>query len=87
LILTQPNQARAATPQEILSVARCQPERLLIEPDPAQALERACRESSAEDVVLVTGSLFLVGAVKRALLEKRLDLECFAGRAVGSRLP
>jgi dihydrofolate synthase/folylpolyglutamate synthase len=87
LILTQPNQARAATPQEILCVARCQPERLLIEPDPAQALERACRESSAEDVVLVTGSLFLVGAVKRALLEKRLDLECFAGRAVGSRLP
>lgn len=87
LYLTQPEQARAATPEEILAEARYRPERIVIEPDPVQALERACRESSTNDVVLVTGSLFLVGAVKRARLEKRIDLESFAGRAVGSRLP
>lgn len=87
LYLTQPEQARAATPEEILAEARYRPQRIVVEPDPAQALERAWRESSAEDVVLVTGSLFLVGAVKRALLEKRLVLESFTGRAVGSRLP
>ena len=87
LYLTQPEQARAATPEGILAEARYRPQRIVVEPDPAQALDRACRESSAQDVVLVTGSLFLVGAVKRALLEKRIDLESFAGRAVGSRLP
>lgn len=87
LYLTQPEQARAATPEEILAEARYRPQRIVVEPDPAQALDRACRESSAQDVVLVTGSLFLVGAVKRALFERRIDLESFAGRAVGSRLP
>lgn len=87
LYLTQPEQARAATPEEILAQARYHPQRIIVEPDPPEALERACREGTAEDVVLVTGSLFLIGAVKRALLEKRLDLESFASRAVGSRVP
>jgi len=86
LYLTQPEQARAATPGEILAEARYRPQRIVVEPDPAQALKRAFRESAAEDVVLVTGSLFLVGAVKRALLEKRIDLGSFSGRAVGSQL-
>jgi len=57
---------------------------VVIEPDPVRAIERAYRESSCEDVILVTGSLFLVGAVKRAALMKQLDLESIA--AVGSQL-
>ena len=87
LVLTQPDQARAATPEEIIAAARYRPQRIVIETDPARALEHACGEASAEDVVLVAGSLFLVGAVKLALLEKRLDLESLACRAVASRLP
>jgi dihydrofolate synthase / folylpolyglutamate synthase len=86
LILTQTDQARAATPEEILSAARYQPEQMSIQPDPARALERACRESDPEDVILVAGSLFLVGKIKQALQENRLDLEGCAPREAASRM-
>lgn len=78
LFLTKPEHARAATPDEILAAARQRPERVLLEPDPVRALKSACRDSSAEDVVLVTGSLFLVGAILRAMREKRLALGALA---------
>jgi len=40
---------------------------------------RACQASSEDDVVIIIGSLYLVGAVKKALLEGQLQL---ANRAV-----
>jgi dihydrofolate synthase/folylpolyglutamate synthase len=61
--LTRPALARAASPEEILAAARYQPPRVLVEPEPACALEAACRASSPDDVVLACGSLFLVGAL------------------------
>jgi dihydrofolate synthase/folylpolyglutamate synthase len=64
--LTRPEQARAATPEEILAAARFRPPRVFLEAAPPRALERACRASSPEDVVLAVGSLFLVGAIKKA---------------------
>jgi len=84
LYLTHTEQARAATPVEILGGARDRPRSVVIEPDPIQAIERAFRESSPDDVLLVTGSLFLVGAVRRAILMKQLDLENTA--TVGSQV-
>ncbi len=72
--LTRTEQARAAAPEEILALARFRPERLAVELEPARALESACRASSPGDVVLATGSLFLVGAIKRALLEGKLEI-------------
>ncbi|HEV2349860.1 MAG TPA: folylpolyglutamate synthase/dihydrofolate synthase family protein [Terriglobia bacterium] len=84
--VTQPEQERAAAPEEILAATKYRLQRIVIEPNPVRALERACRESSASDVVLVAGSLFLVGSIKRALAEKQLDLESLAGHAVGSPL-
>ena len=65
--LTQPALARAARPEEILAAARTKPARYVIEPDPVRALRRACQASSPDDVVLATGSLFLVGALKQQL--------------------
>lgn len=62
--LTQTAQARSATPEQILNLARSRPERVVLEPDPVRALELARRASAPEDVVLVAGSLFLVGAIK-----------------------
>lgn len=85
--LTQPEQDRAAAPEEILAVARYCPSKIVIEPDPVRALERACRESSAEDVILLAGSLFLVGCVKRALADRQIDLECLVGHAAGLPQP
>jgi dihydrofolate synthase/folylpolyglutamate synthase len=82
--LTQPEQNRAATPEEILASAKDPTQRIITVPNPVRALERACRESSAEEVVLVAGSLFLVGEIKRALAEKHLDFESLTGRAVVS---
>lgn len=70
--LTRTEQTRAATPEQILARVRNRPARLEIEPDPVRALERARQSMQADGVVLATGSLFLVGAIKRGLGERRL---------------
>ena len=70
--LTQPETPRAATPDEILAVLRSPPPKLHVEIEPLRALEKACAGISPDDVVLVVGSLFLVGAIKRAQREGKL---------------
>jgi dihydrofolate synthase/folylpolyglutamate synthase len=72
--LTHPEHVRAATPEEILAALDSRPANLHIEVEPARALEQAYRASSPDDVVLVVGSLFLVGAVKIAQREGKLHL-------------
>jgi len=73
--LTRPDLGRAASPEEILLTARVDPAKTMLEPVPARAVERACRAAAADDVILVAGSLFLVGAVKQALQEGKLVME------------
>jgi len=73
--LTRPELGRAARAEEILATARIEPGKTVVEPVPARAVERACRAAGADDVILVTGSLFLVGAVKQALQEGKLVME------------
>jgi dihydrofolate synthase/folylpolyglutamate synthase len=70
--LTRTEQMRAATPEEILARVRKRPARLEIEPDPMRALKKARQNTPPEGVVLAAGSLFLVGAIKHALGERRL---------------
>ncbi len=70
--LTRPEQPRAATPEEILAAARYRPARIILEPNPSRALERAVQASSPDDVVLAAGSLFLVGAIKEARCAEQL---------------
>ena len=82
--LTRPAVPRAASADEILAAARFHPKRLVIEPEPSAAVERACRASSNEDAVMIIGSLFLVGAVKKALLAGELRLADHSSRTVGS---
>lgn len=72
--LTRPEIGRAASPEDILASASLDPPRAVLEPDPARALGLAIERSLPEDIVLVAGSLFLVGAIKKALLEGRLAL-------------
>ncbi len=72
--LTRPHVPRAATAEEIMAAARVHPRRLVIEPEPCRAVARACQASANEDAVVIIGSLFLVGAVKKALLEGQLQL-------------
>jgi dihydrofolate synthase/folylpolyglutamate synthase len=75
VFLTRPGLDRAALPEAILESAVAVPRQTVIEPDPARALEQALYYSLPEDVVLVAGSLFLVGAVKQAIFEGRLTPE------------
>jgi dihydrofolate synthase/folylpolyglutamate synthase len=84
--LTRPHLARAATPEEILAAARFRPKRLVIEPEPYVAVARACQASSNEDAVMIIGSLFLVGAVKKALLDGQLQLANHISPATAERL-
>jgi dihydrofolate synthase/folylpolyglutamate synthase len=83
--LTQPEQARAASPEEILAAARYRPERVILEAQPARALAQAWEASSPQDVVLAAGSLFLVGALKQSLQSGELDLEQPARRGLDVR--
>ncbi len=74
IYITHPDHPRAASPEEILAALDSRPARMEIEPNPTLALEKACAASSADDVVLVAGSLFLVGAIKKAQSEGKLNL-------------
>ncbi|MGB7591769.1 MAG: hypothetical protein WBO19_11060, partial [Terriglobia bacterium] len=79
--LTRPQVPRAASAEEILAAARFHPGRLIIEPEPCRAVALACQANSDQDAVMVIGSLFLVGAVKKALLEGQLQLTNHIGPA------
>jgi dihydrofolate synthase/folylpolyglutamate synthase len=74
IYLTHPDSVRASTPDEILAALGSRPSNLHIEVEPARALEKAVVASSPDDVVLVVGSLFLVGAIKKAQGEGKLHL-------------
>jgi dihydrofolate synthase/folylpolyglutamate synthase len=73
IILTKFPYERAAEPADILRQARSFAGRALIEPDPSRAYRLALAEARRrEGCVLVTGSLFLVGAIKAFLAGKRV---------------
>jgi dihydrofolate synthase/folylpolyglutamate synthase len=72
IILTKFPFHRAAEPADILGQARPFAGRILIEPDPGRAYRSALAEARRrKGCVLVTGSLFLVGAIKELLAGKR----------------
>jgi dihydrofolate synthase / folylpolyglutamate synthase len=75
LYITATAVERAASPEEILARAGSVPVPASIDADPVNALERACWASADDDVVLVTGSLYLVGAIQQAYQDGRLSLE------------
>ena len=74
IYITHPEHPRAAPPEEILAALDSRPAKIQIERNPTLALEKACRASAPDDVVLVAGSLFLVGAIKKAQSEGKLGL-------------
>jgi dihydrofolate synthase/folylpolyglutamate synthase len=58
---------RAAPPQHVADLATKWCVRTLVEDEPQQALAVAIAEARPDDLVLVTGSLYLVGDAKRLL--------------------
>lgn len=65
VVLTRPEQFRAAAPETIRDLAAHLNPQIEIEAAPEKALETALALASPDDVIFVTGSLFLVGDMKR----------------------
>jgi dihydrofolate synthase/folylpolyglutamate synthase len=67
VIVTHIDNPRAATPEEIHEAAARSASDLVGAPDVAQALDLARREAGAKGVVVVTGSIYIVGEAMRLL--------------------
>jgi dihydrofolate synthase/folylpolyglutamate synthase len=80
LVLTAPRIDRAASPAELQARGGESAKAAVLEKDPRRALRVARRMAGAKGLVVVAGSLYLVGEVK-ALLEKERRL---SGRRVGA---
>jgi dihydrofolate synthase/folylpolyglutamate synthase len=65
VVLTRPEQFRTAAPETVRELAAHLNPNIVVEPEPEAALARALAAASPDDVILVTGSLFLVGDIKR----------------------
>ncbi|MBI4463385.1 MAG: bifunctional folylpolyglutamate synthase/dihydrofolate synthase [Acidobacteria bacterium] len=65
VILTRPEQFRAAAPETLRELTSHLCPHLLVEPSPEAALEAALNLATPGDVIFVTGSLYLVGDIKR----------------------
>ncbi|HPQ43748.1 MAG TPA: folylpolyglutamate synthase/dihydrofolate synthase family protein [Syntrophales bacterium] len=65
LILTQPNEERAASLEDVLPIAELHHGHIEVVDDPGKALARARSLAGADDLVCITGSLYLVGEIKK----------------------
>jgi dihydrofolate synthase/folylpolyglutamate synthase len=70
LILTRPESERAMSPAMILQMARQYHRDVVMTERPEEALRMALAEADPSDLICVTGSLYLIGAVKRFIAEK-----------------
>ena len=70
VVLTQPQQRRATTPQAIGELTRHLNPCVLEREQPRQALQLARELAGPEGVVVVTGSLYLVGEIRQLVLER-----------------
>jgi len=67
LIITKPDTVRAMPPEEIAAVAQKWQyhDRIEVAENPHEALKRALSIAGSDDMICVTGSLYLVGEMKR----------------------
>jgi dihydrofolate synthase/folylpolyglutamate synthase len=65
VIITSPDQPRAISAAVLAEMVGHHAQRVEVIRDPAKALERALELASPDDVIFITGSLFLVGDLRR----------------------
>jgi len=65
IILTSVPLPRAASPEMVFSLAPALGKKTFLEPDPKRAVQKAIEMTPPRGSLLITGSLFLVGEVKR----------------------
>jgi dihydrofolate synthase/folylpolyglutamate synthase len=75
IVLTRIPYSRAADPEEIISLVPKYRGRVIMETDAKKAVHKAIRLSGRKGVVIVTGSLFLVGEIRRQIgdIERRMS--------------
>jgi dihydrofolate synthase/folylpolyglutamate synthase len=78
VILTTPAQPRAISAPLLAEMAAHHARRSEVIPDPAQALARALQLAAPEDVIFITGSLYLVGDLRREWMSRK------SGRPISS---
>ncbi|HUH65366.1 MAG TPA: cyanophycin synthetase, partial [Syntrophales bacterium] len=66
LILTRPNTERAMPPEAIVPLAQEHIGEIEVVRDSRKAVERALAVAGPDDLICVTGSLYLVGEIKRS---------------------
>jgi dihydrofolate synthase / folylpolyglutamate synthase len=71
VILTAPAQSRSISAPLLLEMTGHHARRAEAIPNPAQALDRALEIASPEDVIFITGSLYLVGELRREWLSRK----------------
>lgn len=75
LVLTQAGYERAAPTETLSAIARQHGIEPVVRKNVREAIEWALHEASAEDMVLVTGSLYVIGEAKSWLEKKRQFLK------------
>jgi dihydrofolate synthase/folylpolyglutamate synthase len=70
IILTRFPYFRAALPEEIKNQAQNFKDRIVLEPDIKKAVDKALRSAGSQGCVLVAGSLYLVGELKKRAFPK-----------------
>jgi len=65
IVLTSVPLPRSASPELVFSLASVPGKEIFLEPDPRRAFQKAVTMTPGRGSILVTGSLFLVGEVKR----------------------
>ena len=67
IFLTKFPYYRAAEPKHIFKISSIYKEKIVIEENPEKALKKAKNLAKKNDVILITGSLFLIGEIKKVL--------------------
>jgi dihydrofolate synthase/folylpolyglutamate synthase len=71
VILTAPAQSRSISAPLLAEMTAHHARRAEVVPDPAKALERALELAAPEDVIFITGSLYLVGELRAAWMSRQ----------------
>lgn len=71
VIFTQPGTPRAVSAARLAEIAGDHAPRFSVVPEAQRALESVLAKARPEDVILVTGSLYLVGEIRRVWNERR----------------
>ena len=73
VVLTQPRQSRAISADVLATMTRHLAARSEVVPEPGEALERALEIAAPDDAVFATGSLYLVGDLRRFWATSRYE--------------